>query len=445
MSRDSPPGPAPAPDAITVHHASDEPSSRELLLQTPPPGTKITDSLEVVDKVGEGGMGIVLRARDTQLDRDVAIKLIRPEWLLVDSVRQQFLAEARAMAKVRHRNVVEIHSFGERDGVPFFIMEYVPGVSLEHWLDQRGGSPLAVDEAIGFMEQICAGVQAIHEAGAIHRDIKPSNVLIGPGFRVAVTDFGLVRSADPINSRPTSTGGTPAFMSPEVIGGLEVPPKFWPRADVYSLGIMAYELLTGRLPFETDNVDRMLRMHLEEVPPTPTSLRPELPPGFDDVLLKALRKIPTDRTPSAAQFRQELLDARSAFKRLAFSTLHIVVADGDPQFLEFLSEILSFSLPGLRLDLVDDGKKALKAVRSQKTSLLIADLGLPGLNGMELVHDLRNDSHTIGIPILMVSDVGSAEDWKLLHRMGVDCFLPKPLNPLTFTAVVKALVGKSGQ
>lgn len=445
MSRDSPPGPpVPSPDAVTVPHTEEVPS-RELLLQTPPPGTMITESLQIVDKVGEGGMGIVLRARDTRLDRDVAIKLIRPEWLLVDSVRQQFLAEARAMAKVRHRNVVEIHSFGEREGVPFFIMEYVPGVSLEHWLDQRGGPPLAVDEAIGFMEQICRGVQAIHDAGAIHRDIKPSNVLIGPGFRVAVTDFGLVRMADPLHSRPTSTGGTPAFMCPEVIGGLEVPPKFWPRADVYALGVMAYELLTGRLPFDTEDVEAMLRMHLEDPPPTPTSLRPELPPGFDKVLLKALRKIPTDRTPSPAEFRQELLDARSSFKKMAFSTLHIVVADGDAQFAELIREILLFSLPGVRLELVKDGKKALKAVRSQKTSLLIADLGLPELNGMELVHDLREDSHTIGIPILMVSDVGSAEDWKLLHRMGVDCFLPKPINPLTFTAVVKALVGKTGQ
>ncbi|MCZ7679033.1 MAG: serine/threonine protein kinase [Sandaracinaceae bacterium] len=184
-------------------------ASRPGLRLWPAEGALVDGTYRVRGMLGEGGMGVVLLAHDERLQRDVAIKLIRPE-LAEAAHRARFLEEARAMARVRHPNVVEIHAFGELDGAPYFVMEYVAGSDLETFLAKRGGL-LSPGEAHSVLLQLCRGVEAIHASGAVHRDLKASNVLVGDGFRVVIADLGLARTLDGAPVEGAVVSGTPGL------------------------------------------------------------------------------------------------------------------------------------------------------------------------------------------------------------------------------------------
>jgi serine/threonine-protein kinase len=282
----------------------------------PTKGSLLDDKYRIGSTLGQGGMGIVLHAFDEQLARDVAIKLVRPEFSSSPLAREQFVHEARAMARVRNPNVVEIYAFGEFLGTPYFVMEYMSRGNLGTWLDRRGDTLPAVDEAVGFLDQVCRGLQAIHDAGIVHHDLKPSNILIDNGFRVAVSDLGLVRLADPNTTGHTgSMTGTPAYVAPETALGEPVGADLESRTDIYALGVMAFELLTGSLPFDASAPEELIRCHVEEDPPAASDFRPDLPIVFDPILERALAKSPAERTPSADTFRRDLLQARARLRR----------------------------------------------------------------------------------------------------------------------------------
>ncbi len=261
-------------------------------------GTVVADRYHVLGEIGEGAMGSVLHAEDLDDGRQVAVKIIRPEFGLNREFRDQFMDEARALARVRDHNVVSLLEIGAHNGLPFFVMEYIDGPTLRTWVTQRGGA-LAVDEALGFVRNICAGVQAIHNAGVVHRDLKPSNVLIGPGFRVAVADLGLALLDPALVGSSGSVAGTLAYLAPEVMLAIPVTRALAPRADVYALAAMTFELLSGQLPHQGETAAELLAQRLHEVPPRVSGLRPEIPAAFDEVLIRALHPDPVYRTPSA--------------------------------------------------------------------------------------------------------------------------------------------------
>ena len=197
------------------------------------PGTLIDSIYRTKDTLGRGGMGVVMRARDERLERDVAIKLIRPE-LIDETIRARFLSEARAMARVHHPNVLPIYAFGESDGVPYLVTELVEGGTVEHWLGASAGAP-DVDTALRILDETCRGVSAIHAASTIHRDLKPSNLLLGEDLRVRVADMGIADLLQRVSSdRQAELVGTPEYMAPENVRRDEVAPELVPRADVYS-------------------------------------------------------------------------------------------------------------------------------------------------------------------------------------------------------------------
>jgi serine/threonine-protein kinase len=291
----------------------ESPAQNDPTLELPAIGEVLGGMYRITEQLGEGGMGLVFKAHDQQLDRHVAIKFVRPEFAKSTTVRDQFTSEARAMARVHHTNVVAIHTFGDYGGTPYFVMEYIPGMTLSDWLEDRGA--LSIDESLGVLKQICQGVQAIHDAGAVHYDIKPSNVLIGPGFRVAVADLGLVRMVGgPMAGATGSLAGTLSYLSPEVALMEPVEKDLAPRADVYSLGILAFELLTGRLPFDAPSSVEMLRLHVEAEPPAASEIRPELPDAFEPVLRRALAKDPARRMSSAKIFCNSLAGIRDLLR-----------------------------------------------------------------------------------------------------------------------------------
>ena len=434
------------PASRAVKEWSPEPSPVPVVRRAswiPEAGALFANTYRVVRVLGEGAMGVVLLGRDVRLERDVAIKLIHPDYVASPGSHQRFLEEARAMARVRHENVIEIFAFDELNGAPYFVMEYVPGMHVEAWIEKRKGAPLAIDEAIGIMDQVCRGVSAIHRAGTVHRDLKWTNVLIGPAFRIAVADLGLARLLDrPRREARDTVSGTPAYMAPEVVIGGVVPPGMHHRADVYSLAVMAFELLTGRLPFETDDATDMMTQHVEHAPPVPSELRDDLPPAFDEVLLRAMEKDPARRTASPDAFRRELLAARETASQRVTGQ-RFLIADDDEDFAALVAETLSFAFPGAELVSVRDGDAALAAVDERACALAVVDLDMPGLNGIELTAAFRSTPKAANMPVIVVTATGGAPDWRLLQSLGADGFLVKPIDPTALVALARRTLGKA--
>lgn len=407
----------------------------------PDVGSLFDDAYRISRLVGVGGQGVVMQARDEKLARDVAVKLVKPSLVSDPHTRAQFLREARAMARVRHPNVLEIYAFGEWKGVPYFIMEYVEGIDLYYWMRDRRKTLVAVDVAISIVEQICRGADAMHRAGAVHHDLKPSNILIGPAFRVAIADLGLSRIvAGTRTSGKRFLGGTPGYLAPEVAECIDTPTEFAPRTDVYALGAVAYELFVGKPPFHHKDGDELVKMHVELPVPPPSSRREGLDPAFDAPILRALAKTPHERTPSAAEFRRELFRARQAVRIAADDPVRVVVADDDEDVRDWMSAVLADTFPRVEIETVPDGRAALKAITDNPPDLLISDLDMPGLNGVELTAAVREIEGLGDLPIVVVTAVGGAMDWRLLQSMGAAGFLIKPVEPVTVQSLARRLV-----
>lgn len=403
------------------------------------PGFVVGDVYEIVAELGRGAMGVVYLARDKHLARDVAIKCIRPDISVSGPMRALFLEEARAMARVRHENVVAIHAYGEREHVPYFVMEFVPGLTLEAWVLGRG-SALSEDEAVGIVDRLCRGVSAIHAAGAVHRDLKPANILVGAGFRVAIGDLGIARIFEGEQPLELEPGGTPRYMAPEMWHG------HWPtavqaqRADVYSLGMIAYELLAGVLPFDQSVSEQRVAALREGRLPGPSELRHDLPRGLDAPILAAIARDPEKRPASAEHLRRMLVDARDAV-RGRHALKRILVADDDEAIRVMITRAIGAAFPGVEIVSCVDGSAALRAAESQTLSLAIIDLQMPGLTGLELTMAMRAHEKSRGVPIIVCTAVGGAADWRVLAAVGADAFLVKPFAIKELVATAKRVLG----
>ena len=268
---------------------------------------------EIVAKIGQGGMGDVYRGYERSLDRSVAIKVLPAEFARQTDFVRRFRAEATAAAKLVHPNVIQIYFIGETDGYHFFTMQFVEGESLADLLKRQGR--LSVDEALPIIEQVFAGLAAAHQHELVHRDIKPGNVLLDrQHHRALLADFGLVKSLQTSSTGKTVTGvimGTADYMPPEQARGKEIDH----RADLYSMGVLMYHMLSGRLPFEADSPTALIFQHVYEQPPPLTQWAPDLPKTLVDVVEKLLRKSPDERYQSAEEVLAELHATRTGNRR----------------------------------------------------------------------------------------------------------------------------------
>lgn len=259
-------------------------------------------SYEISGVVGSGGMGVVLKAFDSALDRYVAIKTLSPTLAASGSARKRFSREARAAAAVVHDNVSEIYGVGEANGLPYLVMPYVRGTSLQRRLGDRG--PLAPDEVLRIGMQAAAGLAAAHAQGLVHRDVKPANILLSEGVeRVQITDFGLARAAD--DASLTGTGviaGTPRYMAPEQARGEAVDH----RSDLFSLGSVMYAMCTGRPPFRAETSYGVLRRITDTEPRSIREINPETPDWLVAVIGKLHAKDPAERFQSAEELAKLL-------------------------------------------------------------------------------------------------------------------------------------------
>jgi serine/threonine protein kinase len=251
--------------------------------------------------IGGGGMAVVYRARDEELDRPVAIKVLADNLAADEAFRKRFLREARLAAQLSHRNVVQIYDSGEADGRPYIVMEYVEGETLADLLARRGRLPAW--EAVELALQVCSGLDHAHRAGLVHRDIKPRNLLLRPDGTVKIVDFGIARSAG--GTRLTETGsvlGTAAYLAPEQAAGDEVTPA----ADVYALGVVLYEMLAGRTPHTAASLTEFLARGHEQPIPALRELARDVPEALEDVVMRCLARIPAYRPASAGDLAAEL-------------------------------------------------------------------------------------------------------------------------------------------
>ncbi|PZE22520.1 Stk1 family PASTA domain-containing Ser/Thr kinase [Paenibacillus xerothermodurans] len=264
-------------------------------------GKQLGGRYEILERVGGGGMAIVYKSLDILLHRHVAVKVLRQQYVHDEEFIQRFRREAQAAASLSHSNVVSIYDVGQEEDIHYIVMEYIEGTTLNDLIKEK--APLPVEEAVHFASQICDALDHAHHNQIIHRDIKPHNILIGRNGRAKVTDFGIARAIT--SSTITQTGsvvGSVHYFSPEHAKGTAT----GEQSDLYSLGIVMYQMLTGRLPFLGESPISVALKHLQEEVEEPRKVNPMIPQSVENIILKAMRKNPSERYRSAKQMLNDL-------------------------------------------------------------------------------------------------------------------------------------------
>jgi serine/threonine protein kinase len=262
------------------------------------------DRYQLQDPIGRGGMATIYRGRDIRMDRVVAIKVLREVYSTDPKFVKRFQTEAKAASALQHPNIVQVYDYGQTDGNYYIVMELVEGTDLRRYLRSRG--VLDVDRAVIIAHDVALGLGAAHRRSIVHRDVKPQNVLVGRGGLIKLTDFGIASVYKDINAeRLTTTGmtlGTVQYYAPEQAQGEIVSPS----ADVYALGIVMYEMLTGRPPFDGDNAVAVAMQHIQDPPTPPSHLNPDIPPALEEIILRCLEKVPEMRFHDGSEMARAL-------------------------------------------------------------------------------------------------------------------------------------------
>jgi len=294
-------------------------------------GKTIAGKYKLLAELGRGGMGVVYKAKDTRLNRTVALKFLPAELTQDEKVKKRFIQEAQAAAALEHPNICTVYEVDEADGQTFISMSYIEGQSLK---DKLESGPLTIDEAKDIAIQVAEGLKEAHKKGIVHRDIKPANIMIKDERQAKITDFGLAKLSWGLNlTKPSTIMGTVAYMSPEQAKGEEVDH----RTDIWSLGAMLYEMLSGTQPFEKDREQALIYAILNDKPTPLSLLRSDIPTQIEQMIEKALAKKTSERYQSVDELFQDLKQTSSiapskAEKSIAVLPFTNMSADPDQEY-----------------------------------------------------------------------------------------------------------------
>ena len=264
-------------------------------------GKRLDGRYEILDIIGVGGMAVVYKAYDSIDDRIVAVKILKDEFLANEEFRRRFKNESKAIAILSHPNIVKVYDVSFGDRLQYIVMEYIEGITLKEYIDKQ--KCIEWQQALYFVIQILRALQHAHDKGIVHRDIKPQNIMLLENGTIKVTDFGIARfSRSETRTMTEKAIGSVHYISPEQAKG-EVTDE---KADIYSVGVVLYEMLTGKLPFEADSAVSVALMQLQNEPTPPRALNPDIPIGFEQITIKAMQKNPRDRYQTAAEMLLDL-------------------------------------------------------------------------------------------------------------------------------------------
>jgi serine/threonine-protein kinase len=390
----------------------------------------------ILEKVAAGGMGVVYRARDEQLDRDVAVKVLPPGALRDDTARRHFRKEALALAKLNHPNIETVYEFGTQDGMDFLVMEYVPGKTLA---DRLTGGTLPEKEVVALGMQIAAALEEAHERGIVHRDLKPANIALTEKGRAKILDFGLAKLLRPVEEGSTETltdshaaAGTLPYMPPEQLRGEPVDA----RTDIYTIGAVVYEMATGRRAFPEEQTSRLIDAILHQPPVAPRALNSRISTELETIILKCLDKDPDRRYQSATELLVDLRRLEPSSSRYTpppappvWGRVAKLVGYGVAGLLVLAVGLTAMNVGGLRDRLL--GRLRTPQIRS------LAVLPFANLSG-----DPNQDYFADGMTEALITDLGQIQALRVISRTSVMQFkaTQKPLDKIAQELHVDAII-----
>jgi adenylate cyclase len=388
--------------------------------------------------IGRGGMGVVYLAEQLALNRPVALKVLPGDLAQDEGFRKRFVHESKLAASLDHPNVIDVYDAGEANGLLYLAMRHVRGTDLKVLI--RRERPLDHQRAVALIAQVAAALDAAHQLGLVHRDVKPANVLVESDVdgveHAYLTDFGLTKRPESMIGL-SQTGqflGSVEYAAPEQFEGTKVDA----RTDVYALGCVAYECLTGAVPFPRDSEAAAMFVHLKEPPPHVSTRRPGLPPGLDAVIAKAMAKRPEDRYPSAGAMAEDLRRAvRGEPVEVSGPKPTVLVVDDVQQNVRLVEAVLVPN--GYRMRTAPSGPEALESIAAEPPDLVLLDVQMPGMNGYEVCRRIRSDPATRFLPVVMIT-ASSTEVRVSALEAEADDFITKPFNQQELLARVRSLV-----
>jgi len=398
-------------------------------------GELVDETYEVRSLLGAGGMGEVYEVHDRVLNRRVALKVVRP-----GGASEYLLREGRALAAIHHPGVVAVHTMGMHRGVAYLVMERVRGLSVDRLLDERRsrGERFGIAEALELLVSVADALSVVHRAGLAHRDVKPGNVMLAPAGRVVLMDFGLVLPhADRAGHR--SVAGSLQYMAPEALSG-DVAEGAASLVDVYALGVLAYELLTGVAPFDGGEPVELYRAKTRAKQPRVSQYRPDVPAALDDLVAQLMAPDAPDRPQGAEAALWQLRALRTSIGQGGeVRPFSVLVVDDDADMRAALSLYVRAAAPDAEVEETADGRQAVRAVRRRVPDLLLLDLDLPDINGIEVCMLLRGMQLGDACMVVSVSGRATKADVELLQQLGVRSLEKGPELMTELAALVKRM------